>query len=230
MDHGLYYSNDHEKTRGWFYYLAEIAIRHLLNRIVRGHRWTSDGSTDRRIRRLLAQSELLQTQLHDWYLSLPAILNFEIPTGYSAPLLTDDLTQILRQRYLSCQDLIARPFVKLCVESPLDINPELRHRVTSLASEGVRVLTVRLSQVTPYRHQGHWFLLRTVATASLILGAVHLASKLAFRTGAQDITTPVGWKEAASEALVLLRPYLDDGRADTCEMNRVVQSVLDACH
>ena len=135
--------------------MAEIAIRHLLNRVVHAQSWESNDLTDGEIRRLLAQSAVLKTQLDDMYLSPPSTLNFDIPDGYSALNCTDGLTQILRQRYLSCRELIARPFVKLCVDTSLEIEPQLRHRVKALASEGLRTLKLRLSQVTPYRHQGH---------------------------------------------------------------------------
>ena len=229
LDHDSPNGEGEERTRGWFYYLAEIAIRHLLNRVVRTHSWRSHIPTDWEIRRLLAQTDVLETQLHEWHSSLPATLKFEIPRGYSISPHTDDLIQILRHRYLSCRELISRPFVKLCVDTDLHIDPFSKQRVIALASLGLRVLSIRLSQVAPYRHQGNWFLLRTVATASLILGSAYLASKIASRQGAQLITMPVDWKETVHEALSLLRPYFEDGRADVLEMKRVIESVLDAC-
>ncbi len=217
-----------DEARSWFYYLAEIAIRHLLNRIIRTLSWSTENQSEQDIRRLLSQSELLETQLHDWHTSLPATLHFTIPEGYSILLHDDDLIHILRHRYLSCRELIARPFLKICVETSLEVESQLRSRVISRASQSPRMLMLRLSQVAPYRHQGNWFLLRTVATASMILGALHLASQNPSRKGARDVGSPPGWETMASEALELLGPYWDAG-ADTLEMKRVVRSVLDAC-
>ena len=186
-------SGDHDEARSWFYYQAEIAIRHLLNRILRTLSWSSENPSAREIGRLLAQSELLKTQLHDWYTSLPATLQFDITEGYSALPHDDDLIQILFHRYLSCRELLTRPFLKICVESSLEVEPQLRGRLISLAARCSRILMLKISHVTPYRHQGNWFLLRTVATASCILGAVHLASQRLPLKAAREVGSPPDW-------------------------------------
>lgn len=81
---------------------------------------------------------MMKTQIHNWYLSLPSLLQFDIPTELDIPPMTDDLALILRYCYLGLREYVGRPFVRLCVDYSLqNIEPSLRSSVTSLASQSV---------------------------------------------------------------------------------------------
>ncbi|KAH7176383.1 glycosyl hydrolase family 3 N terminal domain-containing protein [Dactylonectria macrodidyma] len=216
--------SDNERT--WYYYLAEIAARHLFNRLVTLHSWPVDKPTSDQVQRMIAQADIFEAQLHDWYISLPPIFQFDIPDGYTSQPHPDDLTQILRSRYLCLRELVARPFVKLTVDTPLDIDPRLRARVISLASLSLQYCMLKLSQVAPHRHQGTWFGLRNVASSSLILGAVNIAHQRTWLTGAQELALPQGWRERVAQAVETIGPYWDEPSGGAPEMKRIVQSVL----
>ncbi|KAI9148235.1 putative beta-glucosidase C [Paramyrothecium foliicola] len=131
-----YIITDHERT--WWYYLAEIAARHLLNRIARTDRVVPRLVTTDHVRKMLRQADIMEMQIHNWYLSLPSLFRFRIPTGLDLEHNSDDLTLILRHRYLGLREYVGRPFVRLCVEFALeDIEPAVRAKVVSLASQSV---------------------------------------------------------------------------------------------
>lgn len=224
-------SPGHAQTeRTWYYYLAEIAARHLLNRILRNHIWNIDACTERQIRQMIAQAEEFEEQVYQWYVSLPPMFSFDIPTGYVLEDNQDELAFILRQRYLRCRELIGRPFLKLCVEQPLQIDPQLRSRMASYASQCLQSTILRNSAVSPQFHQGTWFLLRNITSSTLLLGAAAIAQTRADLLGAQEIVVPESWKETIQGAVEIVEPYWEQNRGGLPEMKKLIDAVLASCH
>lgn len=219
----------HEQAeRGWYYYLAEIAARHMLNRILRLHTWRMEIRTEKQIREMVAQADELEEQVQQWYDSLPPMFSFEIPTGDVLEPHPDEQAFILRHRYMGCRELIGRPFVKLCVEKPLDIEPQLRSRVTSLASQCLQYCLLRVHKVSPQLHQGTWFLLRNMASSAMMLGAASMAQKRPWLLGAREMVVPADWKGNILEAVEITKPYWEQNRGGTSELREMIWTVLDA--
>lgn len=200
----------------------------MLNRLLRVHTWKSDIRTENQIREMVAQAEELEEQVQQWYMSLPPIFAFEIPTGYELESLEDELAFILRHRYMGCRELIGRPFVKLCVEKPLQIEPRLRSRVASLASQCLRYCLLRVHRVTPQLHQGTWFLLRNMASSTMMLGAASMAQKRSWLLGAQEVVVPTNWKGKLLEAVEATTPYWEQSSGGLPELRKMIWTMLDA--
>ena len=213
--------------RAWYYYLAEIAIRHLFNHLLRTHFWMTDEHSDTDIRRMVAQADVMDGQIRDWYATLPSIVHFDIPSGATPRPHPDDLTQILRNRYVACRELTYRPFVRLCVDRRLDMDPQLGSRVMELANQGLQCCVFKLSQVLPHLHQGTWFGLRNVVTSSLILIAAHKAQNNPNLPLARGLILPESWRKISSRAFGILSPYWDVSGSGGSEMRRVLQCALD---
>lgn len=222
-------SDSDERT--WWYYLAEIAARHLLNRISCTVRDVPEVLTADHIQKMLRRADMMETQIHNWYLSLPALFRFDITPSLDLQPCSDDLTSILRHRYLGLREYVGRPFVRLCVDFPLDdLEPSLRSRVTSLASQSLHYCLLKILQLQPRRHQGTWFQLRQVVTSSLIVSSVCFAQQMPWRAGAHALVLPDDWLSKVQQAL---------GRLETSSwaeesggvraMYALVQSVLGAC-
>lgn len=214
--------------RAWYYYLADIAARHLTNRVTRLSSFRLENPTEQEVHRMVAHAEVIKAQLYDWHQSLPPEFRFELPRGYSVRPPEDDVIQILRFRYLVLIDLIGRPFVKLCVETPLNLEHHLRARVLSLASECIRCSLLKLSTVAPHLHQGTWYMLRVMAMSAAILTAVHLAKTNVWTPGAQDLELPEGWRQCVIDAFEIVGPYWNSRRGGANNMRDVVQNMLDA--
>ena len=219
-----------EAERRWYYYLADIAARHLLNRLVQTKVEPEGPLTAAQIQDLLHKANLMEVQIQNWHTSLPEIFHFDVPTGLSLEPHPDDMTQILRNRYLVMRDIVGRQFVRVCVEQPLEqIDPTLREEVISFASQSVQFCMIKLSQVKAHRHQGSWFMLRNTTTSSLVLCAVYLAQQIPWRTGARAITLPNGWMTRISEAHEKIGPFWNEPHGGSRAMQNLLQTCLAAC-
>ena len=221
--------SDDERT--WWYYLAEIAARHLLNRISCTVRDFPDALTAHHIQKMLKRADMMETQIHNWYLSLPGLFRFDIPTGLDLGPCSDDLTSILRHRYLGLREYVGRPFVRLCVDYPLDdLEPSLRSRVTALASQSLHYCMIKILQLRDLRHQGTWFQMRQVITCSLILSSVCFAQQMPWRSGAHALSLPEDWLIRVRQTLQRVETsWWREESGGLKAMYALVQSVLGAC-
>lgn len=223
-------SPGHAQTeQTWYYYLAEIAARHMVNRIVRTHLWNAENFTVTQIRQVIAQADEFEKQIHQWYLSLPPIFFFKIPVGYELEQLPSELAFILRQRYFRCRELVGRPFLRMCVEKALEIDAQLRSRVASLASQCLKYCLLRASNASPQFHQGTWFLLRNITSSTLMLGAASIARRQPDLLGAQEVVIPEGWTEMIRGSVENLSPYWEQKRGGLPEMKKLIDTVLISC-
>ncbi|KAH7127851.1 hypothetical protein B0J13DRAFT_588593 [Dactylonectria estremocensis] len=216
--------------RTWYYYLADIAARHLINRVLRLHCWTTDTPSEAEIHQLVVQSDIMEAQIQGWHASLPSVLHFDIPEDNTAPLHSNDTVQILRYRYFSLRELVGRPFVQLYVNAsePLSISAALRARVLSLAAQSAHYSMLKLSQVAIHRHHGTWFTLRNVASAALVLWAIDLAHRRPWSSRAQELVPPEGWKLRVYEVAELLQPYWNIWGGAALAVKNTLQLVIDA--
>lgn len=152
--------------RSWYFFLSDIAARHLLNRLLRTDTdspatTTNTTLTPHTVRRMIAQADMIETQVTNWHASLPSTLYFDVPVGYTPEPLLDDLSLILRYRYFAMRELVGRPFVRLCVERSIDhLDAATRPVVLSSAGQSLRYCILKLHGVLACRHQGIWLALR----------------------------------------------------------------------
>ncbi|KAL3451483.1 hypothetical protein BJX65DRAFT_304067 [Aspergillus insuetus] len=101
-----------EETVSWYYYLSDIAARHLINRILKFIATISAGEppSELEARALLQNHEILKSQLNAWHQSLPTQISFPAPTSVLEPE-PDIFKRILRARYLVILELLCRPFL-----------------------------------------------------------------------------------------------------------------------
>ncbi|CEF76208.1 hypothetical protein FGSG_07979 [Fusarium graminearum PH-1] len=85
---------------------------------------------------MIPQTRLMESQIFDWYSSLPLMFYFGTPQGYVAGFATDAMVYVLRHRYISFCELVSRPFVRLCVDRLVkEIDSSLHTTITSYASQ-----------------------------------------------------------------------------------------------
>lgn len=182
------------QKHSWYYYLAEIAFRHLLDRIVAAQEEAMELTLDKRIDRLLEDVAVFEAQLCEWHASLPESISFPIPQREVRPL-REELRQHLRGRYFIVREVLYRPFVQICLcESPTGVPAKL-HRITTLASQGLQYCSLRIQGTRTCRHHGSWLQTRYFFTCAMILLA---ASKAIFdgrSSCARELVLPVGWRE-----------------------------------
>ncbi|KAH9217631.1 hypothetical protein DL95DRAFT_386479 [Leptodontidium sp. 2 PMI_412] len=191
-----------EGTVSWYFYLSDIAARHLINRIVESHSKIGIARSLSKTRTLLHDYEVFLSQLQEWYESLPPSVSFELPsTSISSEL---NLTShILRARYLFIQELLCRPFLKISLNQSVVLPEELIESVVGLASLGLKYCAWKLRSTYKYVRLDHgmWISVRnTTACAMMLIGAVR-GQRMASLNMAARLQVPEDWREAILYAL-----------------------------
>ena len=148
-----------------WYFLAEIALRRLLNRV--SHMIYSKGATTS-LTALDTLSAELDFQLTQWYESLPEPLQFpynQVPLG-------NPVQTVLRLRYFACRTIIFRPYILAVLENEHAIlDPAVRDNCRKCLEASVRQLehiTAHHAGHLPYLWQGA---LSIVSQTLLVMGA-----------------------------------------------------------
>ncbi|KAL3485886.1 hypothetical protein BJX62DRAFT_242540 [Aspergillus germanicus] len=134
-----------EETVSWYYYLSDIAARHLINRILKFIATTSAGEppSELQAKALLQNHKMFKSQLEGWHQSLPPQISFPPPASALEPE-PDIFKRILRARYLVILELLCRPFVRICLNYHLSLPDELIDEMASVASHGLQCCAWRL--------------------------------------------------------------------------------------
>ncbi|KLP01888.1 C6 transcription factor [Fusarium fujikuroi] len=220
-----------DRERSWYYYLSEIAARHVINRLVQMNSEAPEAPSERQVRRMISQAEMMQSQILDWYSSLPPIFHFDIPQGYTADAVADPMVFILRHRYISLCELVSRPFVRLGVDQLADdMDSSLHGIISSYASQCVRFCILKLDQVAGHRHQGTWYGIRVATSAALILAAVDKAQRLAKEDDAfrlvQSVALPETWKDAVARGAASVQQYRDEPNGGCSNLKELLEGVV----
>jgi hypothetical protein len=93
-----------------WYFLAEIALRRLLNRVSQLIYSKDSVKTMAALEPVVAE---LDFQLDQWYESLPLALQFPFTRG----LLSDPVQEVLRLRFYACRTIIFRPYILAVLEN-----------------------------------------------------------------------------------------------------------------
>lgn len=220
-------SGSDDDERYWYYYLVEIAARHQINHVASTMVWRGTPTTSA-TRRMVNLAETLERSVHGWHAPLPTVFAFEVPMGGDVTPHIDDLTQILRHRYLCCRELIGRSFVRLCVGAPfvLDRKPALKARILYFVSVGLPFCMLKLPEIAPHQHHGTWFRLRDAAISIVLLCSVSLAQERSNSHDLHQLKLPDGWQAKALNTADVLRPYRSDHRGGISNVGWIMQRIL----
>ncbi|KAH8765278.1 hypothetical protein BGZ57DRAFT_765665 [Hyaloscypha finlandica] len=159
-----------------WYFLAEIALRRLLNRVSQLIYSKDSMASTQSLEPVVAE---LDYQLTQWYDSLPLPLQFP----YSRSMLNDPVQTVLRLRYFACKTIIYRPYILAVLDNEqAAMDPSVRENCRKCLEASVRQLehiTAHHAGHMPYLWQGA---LSIVSQTLLVMGAtmsVSLSSILA---------------------------------------------------
>ncbi|OJJ44613.1 hypothetical protein ASPZODRAFT_698914 [Penicilliopsis zonata CBS 506.65] len=180
-----------ETARAWYYYLAEIALRRLANRILHHLFRHQEEGRFFRISQMVDSIAAFEDQATDWMVSLPPMFSLSTPESED-----DVLKFVLRGHLLDCCEWMYFPFM---LET---INYGRRDPVLDeYTRKGLRMSVERIAKNKAgfyHRHHGAWLMLRTCTRSALIL----LAASHSNHVG--DLV-PTGWREAVMDAMDMLR-------------------------
>ncbi|CAG5137581.1 uncharacterized protein ALTATR162_LOCUS158 [Alternaria atra] len=204
-----------ELEKGWYYYLADIAARGILQRVIRSFYATNESAwLDASLQSILQTAEELDRQLTEWYRTLPDVIAFDI--GVAAD---DELAYHLQARAFEIKERIYRPFLYLMIHkniegSDRDFLRPLVQLHAATCCKLIRQWNVR------HRHHGTWLMARQSFSSALLLLAarrsgLHEISKEQHEESVQfSLATLCFWEEEAPDLKASLQRAVADGAVD----------------
>ncbi|USP81332.1 hypothetical protein yc1106_08606 [Curvularia clavata] len=190
-----------EGEPAWYFYLAEIALRRLENRVLMSNCGISPGRTA--YLESAATAFDFETQVNTWAQSLPPALQINgTPELLEAPGDTNQSFRfILKGHYIDCLEMIYWSFCEGAICGRLHNDRDCN----ILAERGLELCVTRIKQNERgyyHRHHGTWLMLRSCTRSALVL-------VVAARSRMRD-KLPPGWREAVQKVIRLLEHWKDE--------------------
>lgn len=153
-----------EFEEGWYYYLADIAARRILQRVISSSYSTGESVwLDVSIQSLFQTAEELDRQLMEWHRTLPEIISFNLDEHAET-----ELAYHLQARSLEIKERIYRPFLYRSIHKHRGSTEQLT------LSRLVQLHAVTCSRLihhwdVRHRHHGTWLMARQSFTSALLL-------------------------------------------------------------
>ncbi|KAL1985199.1 hypothetical protein VTN96DRAFT_8115 [Rasamsonia emersonii] len=187
---------EQDSARAWYYYLAEIALRRLANRILYHLFRHQEKGRFPRISDMVESTAAFEAQAADWMASLPPMFSLETPEEED-----DVLKFVLRGHLLDCYEWMYFPFMAETINYGRQ-----GAVIDEYCRKGLQMCVERIRKNKPgfqHRHHGAWLMLRTCTRSALILLAACHSQTV------QDLI-PEGWKDAVLSAMGMLRFWEDE--------------------
>ncbi|KAL0932441.1 fungal specific transcription factor domain-containing protein [Colletotrichum truncatum] len=181
-----------EEEKSWFYYLAEISSRRMMNRAISVMGYHGEEAWIRNVAKVIEKCEDFDQQINVWCCHIPSQINWQ-----NHELSNNELVHYIQNRAISCREWIHRPFVYYVIHQPSD-DPWIS-RAMPLAEKCLEISVELLLDANPHhRHHGTWFMARAAMTRALLLLAAVKSGK--FRL-------PDRWKQAVDSATWALQRW-----------------------
>ncbi|KAK7421230.1 Zcf27p [Neonectria punicea] len=189
---------------GWFFYLAEIALRRIMNEALSARYWadswyyTTRWWTAAGEERFQADGEKFKVKLETWQDMLPPSMRFPRNPRESTG---DPLRGILRSHLIDILDVLYFPAVRaVACEEVSELGPYTLATAREALLNAVNRITIS-EEGFWHRHQGTWLMIRTCSRSSLQLLAV------AFRAQTEPSLSellPEGWKYSVTRVFTMI--------------------------
>ncbi|KAM0549946.1 hypothetical protein ACHAPJ_009193 [Fusarium lateritium] len=170
-----------EEEKSWFYYLAEISYRRIMNRAMAVMARNGEQGWAHNIRDTMEQCKDFNEQIDIWYSHIPTQIDPKIEDHAN-----NELAQFVKNRAIAFREWIHRPFLFYILHQPP--NDPHYEQAMPLAQKCLELCVKHLFRTYGHhRHHGTWYVARACVTRAFIL----LACAKSYR-----IPMPRGWKDA----------------------------------
>ena len=210
------YAKRWNEELSWYYYLTEVALRRISNRIINTF-YRKDHTSWLIIAPLIPMAEEFEAQISNWSANLPVVMQYEShQDGEASP--SKELGWATANRLLEMKAWLYQPFLYYAIHTPtlvLDA-PENQalQRLVDAAMECNH--TVIQNRSVRHRHHGIWFDIRALVSAVVILSAV-----IKCRT----VSVPEDW-ENSFEVTIKTLQFWENESPDLPGTRRVLESLL----
>lgn len=240
------------EEQSWFYYLSEIALRRIENRVLNTfyredhYTWSSVN-----MQVMINAAEDIEGQLTAWYVPIPSIdsyssqrfscltksssfrysslpgpIRFENLSPDESP---DELRSMTQGRSIIIRLLLYRPFLYYTVHSRHQMDSETSARVDSLAQKALDVcIEYHSSTVMRHRHHGTWYGLRGAFATGLMLVAAKVSGIITWRSWSPDSENPIEnqYGHAVQMCLETLR-YWESESTDCARSRDILENLIN---
>lgn len=203
-----------ELENSWSYYLSEIAVRHITNRMVNTFYQNNESSwLSMPIHRMIRVAQELESQLTQWHNHIPETVT--TPQSPFSSLQSEELHSMVQFRFLDILERIYRPFLYLALHLP-DSSPILQ----LIGPHVEKCLDACLQDAAKgshrHRHHGTWYQNRSVfAKCLLLLAAVK----------SRRIHVPAGWRDAVCKTMLGLKFWQKEA-PDLGKAGEILEKIL----
>ncbi|KAL7894290.1 hypothetical protein HDV63DRAFT_396774 [Trichoderma sp. SZMC 28014] len=198
-------------TRSYYYYLAEISLRRLLNRTRSAAAMLSPTVDSHTASQLADTLQKLEGQLQQWLDCLPSALQFNIPPDSRPPPDEPELVKLMRERYAEVRELLCRAYLYMCLHGGMRLTRSQAETFGAHASLGLRLSIYRIQTENPFfRHPGSWGACRVRFNHALCLIAAYRGKQAGIESAAHVVVPPL-WRECVGLVQERLHVWSDQG-------------------
>ena len=204
-----------EQEQSWYYYLSEIALRRIVNRVLNAfYRDDYQSWLNMEVPSMVKIGEDFMQLLEQWHEGLPFVLNYNQDDLSQLP--SEELPFMIRARVLEIRTWIFRPFLFYAVHHPAQ---NFQNTMLPRFVEHALLHSIRLIETNslPHRHHGVWYTCRVSVSAALSILA-------AARNG--TIALPQGWQSAVELAIETLLYWEQEGPGDLRLARKILEGLL----
>jgi hypothetical protein len=194
-----------------YYFLAEISLRRLLNRIRHAATALNPNMDSDTVVSVAENITQLEEQLQQWLICLPSCLQFRLPPDDPPAAEEPELVKLMRERYAEVLEVLCRAFLYICIHAPACLSADQARDYGARASTGLRLNIYRVQTERPYyRHAGSWIGCRVRFNQALCLLAA-VRAKAAGIASAAHIFVPADWEDCVNGVKERLETWTDEG-------------------
>ncbi|KKP04309.1 hypothetical protein THAR02_03586 [Trichoderma harzianum] len=206
-------STRHEQstTLSYYYYLAEISLRRLLNRTRSAATVLSPNIDSLTASQLADTLQKLEGQLQQWLDCLPPALRFHIPPDSRPSPDEPELVKLMRERYAEVRELLCRAYLYMCLHGGMRLTRSQVETFGAHASLGLRLSIYRIQTENAFfRHPGSWGACRVRFNHALCLIAAFRGKQAGVESAAHVVVPPL-WRECVGMVQERLETWGDQG-------------------
>lgn len=195
----------------FYYYLAEIWLRRLQNRVRHTIALLTPDIDCAGAFHIAEVLQRYEVDLQHWLDCIPTPLRFNVPP-YSWPEANEpELVKLTRERYVELRELLCRAYLYICIHAGTSLTPLQTETYGAHASAGLLLSVYRLQTEKPFfRHMGSWLACRIRFNHALCLLAAARAKELGIASAAR-VAMPPSWQHCIGMVQDRLEVWSDQG-------------------
>ncbi|EKD14457.1 hypothetical protein MBM_07178 [Drepanopeziza brunnea f. sp. 'multigermtubi' MB_m1] len=224
-------SPQHAEEQTWFYYLSEISLRRIQNRVLNAfykedhQHWLQMDPAS-----MISVAEEIEAQVDTCHASLPLSIRFD---GLEEK--TDELRHMTQGRIVEIRRLLYRPFLYYAIHAPHQVR--MRWDLTSTLKGFVqKCLAAHQAPAgigLTHRHHGTWYELCEAFSIAMILLAAHMAElitinfqSLSSPQQAEDLSDNQQYARTLQVCVERLRYWEAEASPDIALARRIIEELL----